>query len=122
MKSLRLMVAALIVVMSGAISFGQMHDHSKMTTTKTDTFKVLGNCGMCKARIEKAAKIEGVDKADWNEESKVLKVEYNPSEVKSDDILKKVAETGHDNEKFKASDETYKKLPGCCKYDRDTKL
>lgn len=122
MKSLRFMVTALIAVISSAFTFGQMHDHSQMTTTKSVTFEVWGNCVMCKARIEKAAKIEGVNKADWNEETKVLTLEYNTSEVKSDDILKMVAEAGHDTEKFKASDEAYKSLPGCCRYVRESQI
>ena len=35
----------------------------------TEKFKVAGNCGMCEARIEKAAEsVEGVSAADWNKE------------------------------------------------------
>ena len=33
---------------------------TKAQDTKTDTFKVWGNCGMCKKTIEKAAKSDGV--------------------------------------------------------------
>jgi len=37
----------------------------------TEKFKVAGNCGMCKARIEKAAKsVDGVSGADWDKELK----------------------------------------------------
>lgn len=39
--------------------------------TKTEEFKVYGNCGMCKNRIEKAVKaLEGISAADWNKEIK----------------------------------------------------
>jgi hypothetical protein len=118
MKSLRFMVTALIAVISSAFAFGQMHDHSQINAAKIETFKVWGNCDMCKARIEKAAKIEGVDKADWNKETKILTLVYKPSEVMPFDALKKIASMGHDTEKLKASDEAYKTLPGCCRYDR----
>jgi hypothetical protein len=121
MKSIRLMVTAILAVVSSAFTFGQMHDHSQMTSPKTETFKVWGNCDMCKARIEKAAKINGVSK-DWNKDTKILTLVYNPSDVKPDDILKKVAAVGHDTEKFKASDEVYKNLPGCCRYERESKI
>jgi len=77
---------------------------------------------MCKARIEKAAKIDGVSKAEWNKDSKVLTHVYNPSVVKSNNILSNVAAAGHDTEKFKSTEEAYKRLPGCCKYDREGKL
>ncbi len=73
---------------------------------------------MCKTRIEKAAKIEGVKSATWDKESKMLKIEFNPSKVKLIDIHKNIAKVGHDTDKEKAKDETYKKLPACCKYER----
>lgn len=85
-------------------------------STKTESFKVEGKCGMCKARIEKAAKIEGVTKAEWDADKQLLTVTYMPDMVKIDDIQKKVAAVGHDTEKVKADDKTYNKLPGCCKY------
>ena len=72
---------------------------------------------MCKARIEKAAReVKGVKSVKWNQETKMLTFEYKPSLASIDDIAKKVAEVGHDNEKFKASDEVYNSLHSCCKY------
>ncbi|MFO8022239.1 MAG: cation transporter [Perlabentimonas sp.] len=87
--------------------------------TETATFKVYGQCGMCKTRIEKAAKIDGVHSATWNQSDQMLKVEYSPSEVSTKTLHKKVAKVGHDTEKVKASDEVYNKLPACCKYERE---
>ncbi len=83
---------------------------------KTETLKVSGNCDMCKARIEKAAKIDGVTKAEWNKKDKMLTATFDPSKTNIDAIGKKIAEAGHDNEKAKATDAAYNKLPGCCKY------
>jgi len=89
---------------------------------KTDTFKVYGNCDMCKKKIEKAASsIEGVKKAEWNEETGVMTVTYNGDKTSLDDIQKKIASVGYDTEKFPADDAAYKKLPGCCKYERKPK-
>lgn len=122
MKSIKFVVTAIIAVLSSAFTFAQMHDHSQMTSAKTENFKVWGNCDMCKARIEKAAKIEGVNKAEWNKDSKVLTLVYNPSMIKTDDILSKVAAVGHDTERIKATEEAYNRLPGCCKYERESKL
>ena len=84
--------------------------------TKTETIKVSGKCETCKARIEKAAKVDGVTKADWNTKTKVLTLVYNPAKVKSDDVQKKIAAVGHDTPKYKATDKAYNALPGCCKY------
>lgn len=89
---------------------------AKSGAAKTEAIKVAGNCGMCKERIETAAKVDGVSKADWNKDSKMLTLVYDPARVKSDDIQKKVAAVGHDTEKYKADTKTYNGLPGCCKY------
>ena len=84
-----------------------------------ETFKVYGNCGMCKTRIEKALKdVTGIKTATWETSSKMLTVEFEPSAINLNDIHAKVAAVGHDTDKAKAPDEVYNKLHGCCKYER----
>ena len=127
MKTVKINIVAIVILLFGSNSYAQMHDHSKMdmaktgakmemASTKTETLKVSGNCDMCKARIEKAAKIEGVSKADWDTKSKILSVTFDPAKTNMDLIGKKIAAVGHDNGKVKASDKAYAALPGCCKY------
>lgn len=85
--------------------------------TKTEKFKVFGNCGMCETRIEKVTvEIDGVTSADWDKETKMLEISFSPEKVKLEDIHKAIAKVGHDTEKVKAEDEVYNSLPGCCKY------
>ena len=86
--------------------------------TKTDSIKVYGECGMCKNRIQKTLKIDGITNAVWNTETKMLLVEYDVSKITNDDIQKKIAAVGHDTEKYSADDKVYEKLPGCCHYER----
>jgi periplasmic mercuric ion binding protein len=116
MKTLKSISAILLLTTLGITSFAQIQDISKLVTTKTETIKVSGSCDLCKARIEKAAKIDGVSKAEWSDETKMLTLVYDPSKVTSDDVQKKIAAVGHDTEKFKADDKAYNSLPGCCKY------
>ncbi|RYY70971.1 MAG: copper chaperone [Chitinophagaceae bacterium] len=85
---------------------------------KYETIKVWGNCGMCKETIEEAAKKAGATSADWNEESKELKVTYAPQRSSSEKIQKKIAKSGYDTKDFTATDKAYNALHGCCKYDR----
>ena len=95
---------------------------SVFAQTKTEKFKVYGNCGMCQTRIEKAAKsVEGVTKAKWNSEDNMLTVTFDESKAKLIDIHKAVAKVGHDTDLEKADDAVYAKLPGCCQYDRPQK-
>ena len=116
MKAIKILSMMLIAMV---ISFGANAEKGTQTgPTKTETIKVAGNCGSCKARIEKAAKVDGVSKANWDSKTQLLVVTYSPSKISNMDIQKKVAAVGHDTEKVKADDKTYASLPGCCKYKR----
>ena len=92
--------------------------------TITQSFKVFGNCGMCKTRIEKSVStLDGISKADWNRDSKIIEVIYDESKVEIEDIHKVIAKVGHDNISednilYRAEDEIYASLHGCCKYER----
>ena len=85
---------------------------------QTETIKVSGECGMCKSKIEKAAKSAGASFAEWNVDKKVLTVKYNSSSTNTAKIEQAVANAGYDTQNIKATEEAYNKLHGCCKYDR----
>ncbi|MFY1045361.1 TonB-dependent receptor domain-containing protein [Chryseobacterium sp. GP-SGM7] len=93
-------------------------NHSK----NENEFYVKGNCGSCKARIEKAATDSGADFAEWDTEKQTVILKFDPAKTSADKILKKIADVGHDNEKFRAPDSVYKNLPDCCLYDREISL
>jgi hypothetical protein len=110
MRAIKFFAASLIGLACTTLSFAQ--------TTTTETFKVNGNCGMCKSAIEKAAKSAGAQKAEWNKDTKELTVTYTTATTNTAKIQQKVAEVGYDNVGFTATTESYDKLHGCCKYDR----
>lgn len=112
MKTTILITILALVFGSG---YAQSGGSNQLTTSE---FKVFGECGMCKTRIEKAAKVDGVISAEWNESTKILKVVYQPSKITIETIHKNIAKVGHDTELEKADDGIYNKLPSCCKYDR----
>lgn len=87
----------------------------------TTTFKVNGECSMCKKKIETSLRVKGINKVNWDIKSHELTVTYNSEKITLDEIHKRVASVGYDTEKIKATDEAYSQLHGCCKYDR-TKL
>jgi len=111
MKRIIAISAVLLITISGLIA-----QDSKIVETE---FKVFGNCSQCKTRIEKAVKIDEVKYAKWNKSTKMLKVEFKNS-ITADSLQRRLADVGHDTEKFKAKDDTYSKLPNCCLY-RDSK-
>ena len=81
-------------------------------------FYVKGNCESCIERIESTAIAMGATSASWEPQSQTLSVEFNPAAFSADNLLRKLAEVGHDNEKYKTKDEVYVALPQCCLYDR----
>src|SRR5690349_4933070 len=85
-------------------------------TDTTVSFTVQGVCVQCKQRIQKALKIKGVNSANWNTETKIVTVTYQPSVVGLNDLHHTIAAVGHDTEKEKAPDAVYKALPECCHY------
>lgn len=109
MKTLRIFSFVALMMAISSISFAQ---------TKTETFKVSGNCGMCKTKIEKAAKDAGATYAAWNADTKDLTIKYKSSSTNAAKIQQNIAGVGYDNVGYKATDDSYNKLHGCCKYDR----
>ena len=83
-------------------------------------FKVKGNCSMCKSRIEQTAQKAGANSAHWDLEHQILELEISTEYSSFDKILKQIAEAGHDNERYTASEETYNNLPKCCLYERES--
>ena len=110
MKTVSLFAAIALSIFSSNTSTAQ--------TSKTETIKVWGNCGMCKTTIEKAAKKAGAKTANWNEDSKELKVTYAENKTSSGKIQEAIAKSGYDTRDFTADNNAYDNLHGCCKYDR----
>ena len=86
--------------------------------SKTETFKVSGECGMCKKKIEKSAKEAGATVAVWNQQTKLLTVSYNVTGSSVPAIQKQIANAGYDTPGYKATDEAYNNLDECCQYER----
>ena len=79
--------------------------------------KVAGNCEMCKDRIETAAKsVKGVVAAEWSIDKKMIHLSFDSKQTSSEAVQKVIANIGHDTEKYKSTDATYKALPECCLY------
>ncbi|MEO6254137.1 MAG: cation transporter [Ferruginibacter sp.] len=110
MKTLSLFAAILFSIFTINTSTAQ--------TSKTETIKVWGNCGMCKTTIEKAAKKAGAKTAAWDEDSKELKVSYAANKTSSAKIQQAIAKSGYDTQDFTAVKTAYDNLHGCCKYER----
>lgn len=112
MNSIAKTFFSVVAILLSTSSIAQIKD------AKTETARISGNCGMCKATIEKAGNKKKVAKVDWNKDSKVATLTFNSKTTSEDEMLKRIALAGYDNEKYLAPDDAYAKLPECCKYER----
>ncbi|MBL7974300.1 MAG: heavy-metal-associated domain-containing protein [Candidatus Kapabacteria bacterium] len=113
MKILVLALAFVFSVSAFAQGSAQAAPENKVTTT----FKVFGNCGSCKKKIESPFKnMNGVESASWNKTTKIFTVTYDKSVTTEKKIKEEIAKVGYDSEEVKATDEAYNKLPKCCRY------
>ena len=95
--------------------------NGQIKNAKILSLKIDGNCEMCEKTIETAANKKNTVKLDWDKDTKIASLTYDSSKTSEDEILKRVALAGYDNEKFLAPNEAYANLPECCKYDRNRK-
>src|SRR5688572_7644547 len=71
---------------------------------QNETIPVAGNCGMCRTKIEKAAKSAGAEEAKWSSDAQAITVKYNSSTTNAAKIQKAIAAVGYDTRDQKASD------------------
>ena len=127
MKAFFYIISTILAITIIACSTKEVKQNKEIipkTTTKvengiaTSTFKVWGNCEMCKETIESSLKGEGISKADWNTESKIMTVSYDTAKIKLDKIQENIASVGYDNVAYKGDDKQYQSLHECCQYER----
>lgn len=99
----------LFIVVSGDIA-------AQNNSITTIFLKVSGNCGMCKERIEEAAKGKGVKQASWDPVTKLLTLTYDSVQTRVEKVQIRIADAGHDNDYKKARTDVYSALPECCLY------
>ncbi len=117
MKTISLLLN-IVFLAAITINSSAQSDTKASAQQKTEAFKVWGKCDMCKNRIEKGLKMDGISKAAWDEKTQLATVTYDPSKTNIEVMQKKLASIGHDTEKFKAPDDVYSRLPDCCHYER----
>jgi len=100
----RLITVSFLTLISLSFTFGQ----GKQKKIQTDKIHVSGICDECKERIENAAYLPGVKRADWDKQSKELTVVYKPQKVTLLQIETSIANAGHDAGAVKASDSAYR--------------
>ena len=107
----KLVVPALVLASS-------IQMHAQIKNAQTITARVSGNCGMCETTIEKAGNVKKESQVEWDKDKQIATITYDPNKTDPDQVLKRIALAGYDNEKYLAPEETYNNLHGCCQYER----
>ncbi len=106
-----------MIILASILFFGIQLNAQDYNKNKKVAFKVKGNCGMCKSRIEKASlKVKGVKYVNWDIPSKELTIILDENKCTPIDVKKAISKVGHDSDSAKADNQTYNNLPDCCKY------
>ena len=116
MKKLKLLL--LMTVAFSAVSFGQVVKKGGQATAtiKTPTIQ----CESCKKRIENfVSREEGVTKVVVDYKRKTAKVTFVTDRTNVENIKTSIANLGYDADDVTANEESYKKLPLCCKKPED---
>ena len=109
-----------MILISPILSFTACE--AQIKNAKTENVKIFGNCGMCETTIEKAGNLKKVANVDWNKDNQMATITYDTTQTNQDEILKRIALSGYDSEKFLAPNDVYANLPGCCQYERATPI
>jgi mercuric ion binding protein len=104
-----------LILLSGITMTSFRHSESPVEEV---TFRVWGICEMCETRIENAVDLKGVVNADWDLKTSMMTVAFKPEKISLDEIMRAIADAGHDTEKLRASDSAYNSLHSCCHYQR----
>lgn len=115
MKKIALFLAFVI-----GVAFNANAQLKKPVTVKIATPTV--QCEQCKKKIENLMKYEeGVTKVNVDYKRKVTTVTYFGDRTNIENVKTGIANAGYDADDVKANEESYKKLPTCCKKPEDQK-
>jgi|KBSMisStandDraft_5_1062788.scaffolds.fasta_scaffold00063_15 copper chaperone CopZ len=108
----------LIALFLAGFAISATAQQKKPITVKISTPTV--QCEECKKRIENFMKYEeGVTKVDVNFKSKVTTVTFMSDRTNIENVKTGIANAGYDADDIKANEDSYKKLPTCCKRPED---
>jgi mercuric ion binding protein len=113
----KLLVLAIMICGITTMGFSQVKKKGIQTVTiSTPTVQ----CEMCKNRIEKyMIREEGVQKVNVDYKHKKTKVTYVAERTNIENIKTAIANVGYDADDITANEESYQKLPSCCKKPED---
>jgi len=113
-------ILALTAILIGFTSVGFAQTKAKAVQTVTIKTPTV-QCESCKKRIESyMMREEGIQKINVDFKKKVTKVTFVSDRTNIENIKTAIANVGYDADDVTANEESYKKLPSCCKKPDDS--
>lgn len=88
----------------------------KNKTTKTA--QVTGTCSSCKKGIETAAFEKNTAQAEWDSQTQIATITFDNRKTTLDAVLRKIALSGYDNQRYLAPADAVSKIDACCQSKR----
>ena len=111
----KFLVSALMGILFSLAASAQV---KAVQTVKISTPTV--QCEMCKNKIESYLKrYDGVHTVSVNVKKKEATVKYITDRVNEEEIKTAIANAGYDANEITANEDSYKRLPKCCKKPED---
>ena len=99
-----------LVTLSGAVSA----QTKAVQTAKISTPTI--QCDMCKKKIETYLnRYDGISSINVNVKRKEVTVKYLTDRINEEEIKTAIANAGYDAAEIPANEDSYKRLPKCCK-------
>jgi periplasmic mercuric ion binding protein len=87
------------------------------------TFYVEGACEACQPLIEQAVQaVPGVEEAQWDYETSLLTVTYQPGEEGEEPLQQAIAQAGFETQFYPADGPARAQLPACCQQPIERRL
>ncbi|MBZ5855806.1 heavy-metal-associated domain-containing protein [Flavihumibacter profundi] len=114
MKSIALLLT--LIIGFGTVSMAQTKKELQKVTINTPTVQ----CETCKKKIEDfLSKEDGVETVVVDYKRKQTKVTFHSDRTNIENIKTAIANVGYDADDIAANEESYQKLPKCCKKPED---
>ena len=108
----------LSLVVGAFFSLGASAQTKAVQTVKISTPTI--QCDMCKKKIETYLKrYDGIGMINVNVKKKETTVKFISDRINIEDIKAAISNAGYDADEVTANEDSYKKLPKCCKKPED---
>jgi len=110
-----------LLMMGSSFFLSSAHSNAQKSIKNAENLEVSvkGSCPDAKQLIETAGNLKNTAAVHFDLSSQTARITYDSTKTSSDEILKKIALAGFDNEAYFAPDDAFEKLGDACRYIRD---